>query len=132
MQTSPQLMVGSTYSREELAQKFGIKDATLFTGIFKPKNHESIWLFVTLEKTSDRTQYQDELTGDDLYIEGQKSGRKDKLLAEHVESDLEVLLFYRKSKYDFPQAAFTYEGLFRYVDHVTGPPTRFHFRRLMA
>lgn len=73
MQTSSQLTVGHTYSREELAQKFGIKDATLFTGIFKPKGHESIWLFVTQEKTADGTQYKDELTGDDLYIEGQKS-----------------------------------------------------------
>lgn len=130
MQTSSQLTLGDTYSREELAQKFGITDATLFTGIFRPKGHDSIWLFVTQEKTADRTQYEDELTGDDLYIEGQKSGRKDKLLAGHFESDLEVLLFYRKSKYELPQAAFTYEGLFRYVDHVSGPPTRFHFRRV--
>jgi putative restriction endonuclease len=130
MQTSGQLTIGSTYSREELAQKFEIKDATLFTGIFRPKGHESIWLFVTQEKTADQPQYKDELTGDDLYLEGQKSGRKDKLLTEHFESDLEVLLFYRKSKYEFPQAAFTYEGAFRYVDHNLGPPTRFHFRKV--
>jgi putative restriction endonuclease len=129
MQTSSQLMAGNTYSREELAHKFGIKDATLFTGIFKPRDHESIWLFVTKEKTADRTQYSDDLTEDDLYIEGQKSGRKDKLLAEHIESDLEVLLFYRKSRTEFPQAAFTYEGLFYYVDHMAGPRARFHFRR---
>lgn len=81
MQISCHLTVGHTYSRKELAQKFGIKDATIFTGIFRPKGHESIWLFVTQEKTADRTQYKDELSGDDLYIERQKSGRKDKLLS---------------------------------------------------
>jgi putative restriction endonuclease len=130
MQTSTELTVGKTYSREALVEQFGIKDATLFTGIFQPRGHDSIWLFVTQDKTPDRTQYEDALTGDDLYIEGQKSGRKDQLLAGHFESDLEVLLFYRKSKYEFPQAAFIYEGLFRYLDHVSGPPTRFHFRRV--
>ena len=130
MQTSSQLTVGNTYSREELAQTFGIRDATLFTGIFKPKGHESIWLFVTQEKTADRTQYEDELTGDDLYIEGQLSGRKDKLLAEHFERDLEILLFYRKSKYEFERAAFRYEGIFRFVEQSGKAPTRFHFLRV--
>jgi putative restriction endonuclease len=130
MRTSSQLTVGNTYSREELARKFGIKDATIFTGIFMPKGHESIWLFVTQEKTPDRPQYKDELQGDDLYIEGQKRGRKDRLLAEHFESDLEVLLFYRKSKYEFEHAAFRYEGLFRFVEQSGKAPTRFHFLRV--
>jgi putative restriction endonuclease len=129
MRTSSQLTIGTTYSREELAQRFDIKDATLFTGIFRPKGHESIWLFVTQNKTPDRTQYKDELAGDDLFIEGQTSCRKDKLLAEHFENDLEVLLFYRESKYEFEQAAFKYEGGFRYADQTGKGPTRFHFRR---
>lgn len=130
MLTSSQLTVGNTYSREELARQFGITDATLFTGIFRPKGHESIWLFVTENKTPDRTQYKDELAGDDLYIDGQTSGRKDKLLAEHFENDLEVLLFYRKSKYEFEQAAFRYEGLFRFVEQAGKSPSHFHFHRV--
>jgi putative restriction endonuclease len=129
MRTSAHLQIGTHYTREELARKFNIKDATLFTGIFKPKNHESIWLFVTENKTPDRIPYKDELAGNDLYIEGQRSGRKDKLLAEHFENDLEVLLFYRKSKYEFNGAAFKYEGLFLYVEQSGKSPTRFHFRR---
>jgi hypothetical protein len=130
MKTSSQLTVGVTYSREDLAHKFDIKDATLFTGIFVPKGHESIWLFVTQDKTPDRTQYNDELAGDELYIDGQTSGRKDKLLAEHFENDLEILLFYRKSKYEFEQAAFKYEGLFRFVEQSGKSPSHFHFQRV--
>jgi hypothetical protein len=57
MQTSSQLIVGTTYTREDLARKFDIKDATLFTGIFKPKGHDSVWFFVTENKTPDRIQY---------------------------------------------------------------------------
>jgi hypothetical protein len=90
MQTSSQLIIGQTYSREDLSQKFGTRTRP-YSGIFRPKGHDSIWLFVTQDKTADRTRYKDELMGEDLYIEGQKSGRKDKLLAEHFESELEVL-----------------------------------------
>ncbi len=130
MQTSSQLVVGTTYTREDLARKFDIKDATLFTGIFKPKGHDSVWLFVTENKTPDRIQYKDALTEKDLYVEGQLSGRKDRLLSEHFERDLEIVLFYRKSKYEFEHAAFRYEGLFRFVEQSGKAPTRFHFLRV--
>ena len=132
MRTSDELRLGATYSREELARRFSIKDATIFTGIFRPKGHDSIWLFITRDKTPDRTQYKDNLLGDDLFIDGQKSGRKDRLLAEHFENDLEVLLFYRKSKKESENAGFLFEGLFRYVDHVGSKPARFHFRRVKS
>jgi len=129
MQSSSQLTIGATYTREQLAKKFDIKDATLFTGIFRPRGHESIWLFITQDKTPDRTQYRDELAGDDLHVDGQMSGRKDKLLAEHYERDLEVLLFYRLSKVQFEGAAFRYEGPFRFVEQSGKRPTSFHFHR---
>ena len=132
MRSSSQLTVGATYTREELAKKFDIRDATLFTGIFQPRGHESVWLFITQDKTADRTQYRDELKGDDLYVEGQMRGRKDKLLAEHVERDLEVLLFFRLSKVEFDGAGFRYEGRFRFVEQSGKAPTRFYFRRESA
>lgn len=129
MRSSSQLTIGVTYTREQLAKKFNIRDATLFTGIFRPRGHESVWLFITQDKTPDRTQYKDALAGDELYVDGQMTGRKDKLLAEHVERDLEVLLFYRLSKIQFDGAAFRYEGPFRFVEQSGKNPTRFHFRR---
>jgi putative restriction endonuclease len=68
------LKEGEVYSRTaDLAPTFGITDATLNTGVFQPKGSRSIWLFVTLKKTSDRTQYVDRLEGDVLHW-----GRPDK------------------------------------------------------
>jgi len=52
--TSTQLVVGETYTRDGLRELFGITDATLNNGIFRPKNTRSVWLFVTEEKTPDR------------------------------------------------------------------------------
>jgi hypothetical protein len=44
------LKLNNIYSREDLKAQFKINDATINTGIFKPKDFSSIWLFVTEEK----------------------------------------------------------------------------------
>jgi putative restriction endonuclease len=84
-------------------------------------------VFVTREKTPDRIQYHDELRGDDLFIDGQLRGLKDRLLIEHQASGLEVLLFFRSYKYEHSNAGFRYEGRFVYVDHNGSGPAHFHF-----
>jgi hypothetical protein len=127
--SSARLVVGQTYSRERLRDMFGIRDATLNNGIFKPAGHDSVWLFVTANKTSDRTQYRDSLNGDDLYFEGQTKGRTDSLISRHREQGDELLLFFRESKSERPDFSFRYEGSFEFADSKTGPPTRFHLRR---
>ena len=131
MKTSQQLTLGNLYTREELKRKFNITDATINTGIFQPKGHDSLWLFVTEEKTPDRTQYQDRLLGDDLFIEGKTAGRKDVLLADHEKKGLEILLFFRKNRFEHPGAAFQYEGQYSYVGHKATRPAQFHFRRVL-
>jgi hypothetical protein len=69
----PELLVsGRVYSRGELREIFDITDATINTGVFRPKGHASIWLFVTEEKTADRTQYKDLLEGDVLYCSAER------------------------------------------------------------
>jgi len=130
MFTSEQLKIHEVYTRIDLKGKFDIKDATINNGIFRPKGHNSIWLFVTKEKTTDRTQYADELKGDDLFMDGQTAGLRDKLLIEHDQNGLEIILFYRKAKYEFPGAGFRYEGVFKYVGHRGLRPAHFHFRRM--
>lgn len=130
VKTSEQLEPGQVYTREELQRRFDIKDATILTGIFQPKDHDSIWLFITEAMTKDRTQYKNRLHGDDLEIDGQLAGRKDKLLAEHENNGLEVILFYRHSKKEFPGAGFRYEGRFRYLRHDGTRPAHFYFRRV--
>jgi len=83
LKTSEHLTKGEVYSREDLQTRFQIKDATIRTGIFKPKDHESIWLFATKNKTPDRVQYQNDLQGDDLFMDSQTAGMKDPMLIEH-------------------------------------------------
>jgi hypothetical protein len=121
---------GEVYTRDGLAEIFGIGDATLNTGIFKPKGYRSVWLFITKQKTSDRTQYQDEFDGEVLRMEGQTAGRTDFLLTSHQNVGDELLLFYRDSKKEHPGAGFRYEGKFKYESHAGAKPARFVLSRV--
>jgi len=125
VKTSEQLAKTKIYTREDLKQQFSITDATINTGIFQPNGHKSIWLFVTETKSIDMTQYKDKLVGDTLYWDGQTSGRKDQLIINHKEQGLELLVFYRKSKQEFPGAGFEYLGAFEYDSHTEGSPSHF-------
>lgn len=131
MKTSDFLTPGELYTREELRTKFGIVDGNIFTGVFRPKGHDSIWLFVTEHKTPDMPQYQDLLDGNILYWDGQKSGRTDDWIINHKELGLELVVFYRKRRYEHPGAAFRYEGVFEYVSHYGTNPTHFVLQRVL-
>lgn len=128
--TSERLSAGKIYSREDLCRLFGVTDATVNTGIFRPKGYQSVWLFLTEKKTRDRTQYNDKLDGDVLQFQGQTQGRTDKLIIEHERHGLEVLLFCRRSKREHPHGGFRYEGRFRYINHRGAKPTTFTLHRI--
>lgn len=96
--TSSQLQTGNIYTREHLRELFHIEDATLNTGVFRPKGRNSIWLFVTRDKTSDRTQYIDRFEGGLLYWQGQTAGRTDQAIINHEATGDELVVFYRDSK----------------------------------
>lgn len=130
--TSDQLEPGRVYPREELITMFSIVDATVNTGVFRPAASKSLWLFVTRDKTSDRTQYADKLDGDLLHWEGQTSGRTDSRIVDHETSGDELLVFYRASKREHLKAGFRYEGAFRYLSHQSGKPSRFVLQRVSA
>jgi putative restriction endonuclease len=123
--TSDKLTPDTVYTREDLRSRFGITDATLNTGVFRPKGTSSVWLFITEEKTSDRTQYRDHLDGDTLHWQGQTSGRTDSLIIDHQARGLELLVFFRKRKYEYPGAGFRYVGSFVYTSHSGSGPTSF-------
>lgn len=129
---SERLEPGAVYTRDDLRAIFDIKDATLNTGIFRPKGLDSVWLFITEHKTSDRTQYVDALGGDILHMQGQRMGRTDALISDHRQRGLELLLFYRKAKYEYPHAGFKYEGIFTYQRHSGSAPTSFVLSRKQA
>ncbi len=130
MWSSEHLREGDVYTRAELRALFAITDATINTGIFRPAGHDSIWLFITARKPADRTQYRDKLDGDVLTFDGQTSGRKDTLIIEHERRGLELLLFHRHHRDEFPGSGFRYEGRFRFVSHSGGQPTHFVAERV--
>jgi len=123
---SEKLRIGKLYSRDSLAKQFQITDATLKNGVFKPKAYSSVWVFVTRNKPANRTQYVDQLAGNELHWQGQTAGRSDKMIVEHKARGLEVLVFYRVDA-DEP---FRYEGIFEYVEHTGAHPTNFKLRRV--
>lgn len=127
--TSSILKINSVYTRSDLRELFDITDATLNNGVFRPKGTQSVWLFVTEDKTADRTQYRDRLEGDTLYWQGQSLGRTDQLVINHISQDLELLVFFRSRKYEFAGAGFKYLGPFVYVSHQGTQPTSFVLRK---
>ena len=126
--TSDRLTLHDVYSREALRDLFGITDATLKNGIFHPKGTRSIWLFITEEKTKDRTQYRDKLVGGTLEWESQRTGRSDHKIIDHKRLSLEVLVFFRRRKYEFPSAGFRYLGPADYLSHEATTPARFRMQ----
>jgi 5-methylcytosine-specific restriction protein A len=126
---STRLEEGQVYTRADLREKFGTSDATINNGVFRPQGLDSIWLFVTENKGVNQTQYQDLLTGDVLHWDGQLSGRTDKWIIDHHNDGVELLVFYRKSKAEFPGSGFRYLGRFRYMSSTGSHPTHFLLRR---
>jgi putative restriction endonuclease len=125
---SEKLKVGEIYTRKSLAKSFHITDATLNTGVFKPKNFSSVWLFVTRKKAANQPKYIDSLTGDTLHWQGQASGKSDLMIIEHNRRDLELLLFYREEPKQYADSGFRYLGEIEYVAHKAGHPTSFTLR----
>jgi len=123
------LVLNKVYSREDLKTQFKITDATINNGIFKPKNFSSVWLFITEEKTPDRTQYKDYFDDQILQFEGQTGRRTDHLLIDHEIEGNEIIVFYRKKKDEYPNYAFQNLGRFSYYSHTSNEsipgPTRF-------
>lgn len=126
------LVVGEVYTRNDLRELFGITDATLNNGIFRPKGRAEVWLFVTENKSADREQYVDKLNRDVLYWQGQRRGRTDPLIIDHKRNGELLLLFYRTAKYQFEGSGFVFEGPFEYVSHSGGLPTSFVLQRHLS
>jgi hypothetical protein len=123
------LAAESVYTREQLKGVLDSQDATINTGVFRPAGFDSVMLFVTEKKTPDRVQYIDKLEGDILHWQGQNAGRTDSWIVEHRKRGLELLLFYRTKKYEYPGAGFRYKGPFDYVSHQGALPASFTLRR---
>lgn len=126
------LMREEIYTRNDLRELFEINDATLNNGVFHFRERREVWLFVTENKQADREQYVDKLVGDSLYWQGQRMGRTDSLIIDHKRTGENLLVFYRRAKYEFEGAGFKYEGIFEYVNHSGSHPTSFVLRRAVS
>jgi putative restriction endonuclease len=125
---SEKLKVGEIYCRKSLAKLFHITDATLNTGVFKPKHYSSVWLFVTHKKAANQPKYVDHLSGNTLHWQGQTSGKSDLMVIEHKSRDLELLLFYREEPKQYADSGFRYLGPVEYMSHNPGHPSSFTLR----
>jgi putative restriction endonuclease len=125
---SAKLKVGEIYSRKSLREIFPTSDATLNTGVFRPKNYSSVWLFVTRKKAPNQTKYVDYLSGKSLHSQGQISGKSDQVIIEQKNRDLELLLFYREEPKQYADSGFRYLGPVEYVTHNPGHPSSFILR----
>lgn len=126
---SEQLTENQVYTRADLRQLFGITDATIANGVFRPSGYNSVWLFVTQQATTE-AQYQNQLLDDDTLVwSGQLAGRTDRLIITHELSGIELLVFYRQSPTQHPGAGFGYLGRFEYQSHSGTRPTSFTLAR---
>ncbi|HWL69447.1 MAG TPA: DUF3427 domain-containing protein [Geminicoccus sp.] len=116
---SGQLTPDEVYTRADLAERLGISPGAMGSGVFRRKGSSSVLLFVTEHKSADRTPYEDRLEGDVLHWQGQEKRGTDSLIIEHAERGLELLVFYRRQKSEFPGYGFRYLGPFTYVSHQT-------------
>jgi putative restriction endonuclease len=123
------------YTRAQLGELLDINATGMGSGVFKRQGTASVLLFVTEHKSADRAQYIDRLDDHILHWQGQEGRRTDPLIIEHVARDLELLVFYRRRKDEFPGYGFRYLGPFAYVSHETpvGPgASSFILRRVEA
>ena len=126
---SEQLVQEQPYTRAQLRQLFGITESTLDAGVFRPSGYNSVWLFVTARAGSGSTPQSQLIDDSILAWTGQPTGRTDQLIITHELRGLELLVFYRESHLQYPDAAFRYLGRFEYQSHSGMRPASFILAR---
>lgn len=118
---------GKKYERPWLAKEWGYLSYRAFAkGVFCPRNSKQIILFVTRIKQQSLEQYNDYISGEYLFWEGEKGHGHDERIANSSSNGDLVHLFYR----EIHHSPFEYRGLVTVVKLVTlsGRPTQFIFR----
>lgn len=121
------LTIGARYTRPELARRWGYASHhALGRGVFTPKGRNVIVLFVTRVKQASQTQYEDHISGDLLFWEGEARHGSDARLAASATSGDEVHLFYR----EIHHTPFEYRGPVALLNYAAcaDKPSEFVFR----
>jgi putative restriction endonuclease len=118
--------IGKKYERPWLANEWGFRGyEAISRGVFCPRGGGQIILFVTRIKQESLEQYNDYISGDYLFWEGEKGHGNDQRIANSPQSGEEVHLFYR----EIHHSPFEYKGLVSIVGSgfVPDRPTKFVF-----
>jgi putative restriction endonuclease len=121
------LTLGSRYTRPELARLWGYESHhALSRGVITPRGQNVIVLFVTRIKQASLTPYDDFVSGELLFWEGEEKHGSDDRVANADRNGDEIHLFYR----EIHHAPFEYRGRVRPLSFVreTDRPSRFVFR----
>jgi putative restriction endonuclease len=118
------LHLNHTYSRDTLASVWEYKGVeALARGVVTPSNQPYIILFVTHEKQTGATQYQDRLEGGRLFWEGPRDHWGEKRILNASTSQDEIHLFYR----DRHHSDFIYHGQLAVEEAMVDREGRSHF-----
>lgn len=119
--------IGKKYERPWLAKEWGYRSYRAFAkGVFCPRNSKQIILFVTRIKQQSLEQYNDYISGEYLFWEGEKGHGHDERIANSSSTGDVIHLFYR----EIHHSPFEYRGLVTLVKMATlpGKPMQFVFR----
>ena len=123
------LVIGKKYDRKFLAKLWGYKSYhAIAKGVFTPQKANVIILFVTRLKQAMLPQYEDFISGDLLYWEGEKKHGNDTRII-NAEKNGEILpLFYR----EIHHTPFEYRGSIRLISWEVkeNQPSKFIFELL--
>jgi len=121
-----EIQIGKKYDRPWLATEWGFRGyEAISRGVFCPRGGGQIILFVTRIKQESLEQYNDYISGEYLFWEGEKGHGSDQRITNSTQSGEEIHLFYR----EIHHSPFEYKGLVSVAGGgvVPGRPAKFIF-----
>jgi hypothetical protein len=122
-----QVQIGRKYNRPWLASTWGFAGhEAISKGVFCPKGGGQIILFVTRIKQKSFEQFNDYISGEYLFWEGESKHGNDARIVRAKGSREHIHLFYR----EIHHSDFEYKGLVELIDHKlsSDKPSKFVFR----
>jgi putative restriction endonuclease len=120
------IQIGKKYDRPWLAREWAFAGyEAISRGVFCPSGGGQIILFVTRIKQESLEQYNDYISGEYLFWEGEKGHGNDHRIADSTSSGEEIHLFFR----EIHHSPFEYKGLVKFMSLAAIPdtPTKFVF-----
>jgi len=121
------IQIGKKYDRVWLAKEWGFRGyEAISRGVFCPRGGGQIILFVTRLKQESLEQYNDYISGEYLFWEGEKGHGTDQRILNATHTGEEIHFFYR----EIHHSSFEYKGLVTIASSgfVPHKPTKFMFR----